>query len=166
MSLAHPIDARVLTIQAVEVLGGIAAEKQSHEEAARLFAAADAARTATGYTRCVSERDSDLDALGFEMDPPAFDRAWAEGSALSLDEAVAYARRGRAGRKRPTTGWASLTPTELQVAELVRQGRTNAEIGERLFVSTRTVQAHLTRIYGKLGVTGRTQLAAQTGKAR
>jgi predicted ATPase/class 3 adenylate cyclase/DNA-binding CsgD family transcriptional regulator len=164
LSLAHPIDARVLAIQAIEVLGGIAADEQSHDEASRLFAAADAARTATGYARCVSERDSDLAALGFEMDPPAFDRAWAEGSTLSLDEAVAYARRGRGERKRPATGWASLTPTELQVVELVRQGLTNAEIGERLFVSTRTVQAHLTRIYGKLGVTGRTQLAARAAK--
>jgi hypothetical protein len=47
------------------------------------------------------------------------------------------------------------------VVELVWDGRTNAAIGERLFVSTRAVQVHLTRIDGKLGVTGPTQLAGR-----
>jgi DNA-binding CsgD family transcriptional regulator len=49
---------------------------------------------------------------------------------------------------------------EAEVVELVRQGNTNPEIGARLFVSPRTVQTHLTRIYKKLGVNGRTALAS------
>ena len=44
-----------------------------------------------------------------------FDAAWAEGAALSTEEAIAYAQRGRGERKRPTSGWASLTPTERDV---------------------------------------------------
>jgi DNA-binding NarL/FixJ family response regulator len=52
----------------------------------------------------------------------------------------------------------------LQVASLVREGCTNAEIGERIFVSTRTVQAHLTRIYTKLAITSRTELAAEAAR--
>lgn len=69
--------------------------------------------------------------------------------------------RGRGERKRPATGWASLTPTELDVARLVSEGLTNRDIAERLFVSPRTVQAHLTHMYTKLGFTSRVQLAQQ-----
>ena len=58
------------------------------------------------------------DALG-EQD---FDAAWAEGAALSTEEAIAYAQRGRGERKRPTSGWASLTPTERDVVRLVSEG--------------------------------------------
>lgn len=36
-----------------------------------------------------------------------FDAAWAEGAALSISEAIAYAQRGRGERKRPSSGWAS-----------------------------------------------------------
>ncbi len=49
---------------------------------------------------------------------PSGTQAWAEGSALTPAEAVAYARRARGTRKRPATGWDSLTPTEVQVVEL------------------------------------------------
>jgi len=63
--------------------------------------------------------------------------------------------------KRPSTGWYSLTPTEAQIVDLLGGGLTNAEIGERLFMSPRTVQSHLTRIYTKLDVTSRTEVAAR-----
>ena len=54
-----------------------------------------------------------------------------------------------------------LTPQESTVAELVAQGRTNKDVAAELFLSVKTVQYHLTRIYAKLGVSSRTQLAAQ-----
>ncbi len=53
-----------------------------------------------------------------------------------------------------------LTPQELQVAQLAADGLTNKQIGSRLYVSHRTVGAHLARIYAKLGVTSRVQLHA------
>ena len=55
------------------------------------------------------------DALG-EQD---FDAAWAEGAALSTEEAIAYTQRGHGERKRPASGWASLTPTERDIVRLV-----------------------------------------------
>jgi DNA-binding CsgD family transcriptional regulator len=54
-----------------------------------------------------------------------------------------------------------LTPQELQIALLVTQGRTNAEIGRAIFLSTRTVEFHLSRVYRKLGISSRTELAGR-----
>ena len=90
--------------------------------------------------------------------------AWAEGTALSTDEAIAYAQRGRGGRKRPSSGWASLTPTERDVVRLVSEGLANKDIAARLFVSPRTVQTHLTHVYTKLGLTSRMQLAQEAAR--
>jgi DNA-binding NarL/FixJ family response regulator len=74
-----------------------------------------------------------------------------------------WARRARAeiarlGGRRPRDR-DDLTPTEAQIAEAAAEGRSNREIAERLFVSERTVEANLTRIYRKLGVRSRVQLA-------
>jgi DNA-binding CsgD family transcriptional regulator len=71
-------------------------------------------------------------------------------------------RRGaRGARNRPEFGWQSLTPTELTVADLVADGLSNPQIGERLFISRRTVQAHLAHVFAKLGISSRVQLAAE-----
>lgn len=51
-----------------------------------------------------------------------------------------------------------LTAQELQIAELAAQGLTNREIGERLFLSHRTIGSHLYRIFPKLDITSRVQL--------
>ena len=83
------------------------------------------------------------------------------GLALSADEAIAYAQRGRGERKRPSSGWDSLTPTELEVVRLVSEGLGNKDVGARLFISPRTVQTHLTHVYNKLGLTTRMQLAQE-----
>jgi DNA-binding CsgD family transcriptional regulator/tetratricopeptide (TPR) repeat protein len=70
-------------------------------------------------------------------------------------------RRGRrVARSRPQSGWRSLTPTEELVAGLVAEGLTNPQIGDRLFISRRTVQAHLAHIFLKLDLTSRSQLAS------
>jgi DNA-binding CsgD family transcriptional regulator len=78
---------------------------------------------------------------------------------LTLPEAVAYARRTRGKRNRPSSGWAGLTPAEQSVVRLAVEGLTNPDIGARLFMSRSTVKTHLSHIYAKLGVTNRTELA-------
>jgi DNA-binding CsgD family transcriptional regulator len=100
------------------------------------------------------------DALGER----AFDGAWAEGEALSTDEAIGYAQRGRRQRERQASGWAPLTPTEYDVVRLVIEGLANNDIATRLFVSPRTVQSHLTHVYTKLGLTSRVQLAKEAAR--
>lgn len=74
-------------------------------------------------------------------------------------------RRGRRGtRNRPKTGWASLTPTETEVTRHVAQGLSNPQIAERMFISRRTVQTHLSHIFAKLAVSSRVELAVQAGR--
>jgi DNA-binding CsgD family transcriptional regulator len=68
------------------------------------------------------------------------------------------AMRPRRAAAHPTHGWASLTASEQTVVGLVSEGLTNTEIGQRLFISRRTVESHLGRVYAKLGVTTRAQL--------
>ena len=70
-----------------------------------------------------------------------------------------HLQRGRGQRKRPSSGWAALTPAEIQVVDLACEGLASKEIAVRLFISPRTVHAHLTHIYTKLGVSSRVQLA-------
>jgi len=93
-----------------------------------------------------------------------FAAAWAEGAALATEEAIAYALRGRGERKRPPTGWESLTPTEFDVVRLVEEGLPNKDIATRLFVSPRTVQSHLRHVYNKLSLTSRVQLAQEAAR--
>jgi DNA-binding CsgD family transcriptional regulator len=70
-------------------------------------------------------------------------------------------RRGRRGaRRRPQSGWASLTPTERTIAGLVTEGLSNPQIGDRLYISRRTVQTHLAHVFTKLDIASRSQLAA------
>ena len=83
-----------------------------------------------------------------------------KANASSFADAVELAQRSRGERARPTTGWTSLTPTEQRVAEIVAEGNSNDEVARRLLMSVATVKTHLTHIYAKTGVTGRTELAA------
>jgi DNA-binding CsgD family transcriptional regulator len=76
-------------------------------------------------------------------------------------------RRGRRGtRRRPQAGWHSLTPSERTVAGLVAEGMSNPQIGDRLYISRRTVQAHLAHVFAKLDITSRSQLAAMVAAHR
>ena len=61
---------------------------------------------------------------------------------------------GRRGRIR-LTGWEALTPSERRIAEMAAEGRSNREIGQSLFITARTVENHLGRVYQKLGIEGR-----------
>ena len=80
-----------------------------------------------------------------------------EGLGARLWSARTTAELARIGGRVAATG--ALTPTERRVAELVAEGRTNREVADLLFLSAKTVAAHLTSAYAKLGVRSRTELA-------
>ena len=102
-------------------------------------------------------------------------RAEAELSALGAarhrDEAARELRRlgervGARQRRGGGEGLDALSGREREIAELVAEGRTNREIGGELYLSEKTVEGHLTRIFGKLGVGSRVELAEAVGRAR
>ncbi|HEX3962131.1 MAG TPA: LuxR C-terminal-related transcriptional regulator [Trebonia sp.] len=85
-----------------------------------------------------------LDAMGIQ--------AFAERARREL------AATGETARKRTTGTSTELTAQEAQIARLARDGLSNPEIGARLFLSARTVQYHLGKVFAKLGITARSQL--------
>ncbi len=146
----------------LDELALLAASAGEGERAARLAAAAASARARLGCAPWPGASDR-LDAARAKL--PAGEQdgnwqaAWEQGQALSLADAIAYARRGRGSRDRPSSGWASLTPVELEVAQLAGSGISNPEIAMRLFIARGTVKMHLAHAYRKLGVANRTELA-------
>jgi predicted ATPase/DNA-binding CsgD family transcriptional regulator len=151
---------------ALDALALIAARTGDTARAARLAAAsnaarsrlgcaplpASAARVAAARAQCIARDDTET-----------WDVAWAEGAAMPLGEAIAYARRTRGPRNRPASGWASLTPTELATARLAATGMSNPQIAAQLFIARSTVKMHLSNVYLKLGIANRTELARTIG---
>jgi predicted ATPase/DNA-binding CsgD family transcriptional regulator len=155
---------------AVEILTGVArlAAKEQPEAAVRLFAAAEAIQRRVGLIpapslRAKNERTLAIarDALGQEK----FDAAWMAGEDLPMDQAVAEAQTVTVEASRlaqldldrgPSAAAGGLTSRELEVLKLVAAGLTNAQVAQELFLSPRTVNAHLNSIYHKLGVSSRT----------
>jgi DNA-binding CsgD family transcriptional regulator len=161
------IEAYLFVPDILESLAALAGQDGSHREAARLFGAAEAVRLRIGTVR-FKIYDADYEAsvavVRNALGDEDFQSALSEGAALSTQEAIAYAQRGRGERKRPTSGWASLTPTERDVVRLVSDGLANNDIATRLFVSPRTVQTHLTHVYTKLGLSSRVQLVQEAAR--
>jgi predicted ATPase/DNA-binding CsgD family transcriptional regulator len=153
---------RTFSVDSLEALAALAARDEPTPEAVRVLAASDQARASMAYPRDPARRrahQATVAGLRADLGDRPFSQAWAEGARLTLDEAVAYVRRSRGARRRPATGWASLTPTELEVVRLVVDGLSNPEVGSRLFMSRGTVKTHLSHVYAKLGVANRTELA-------
>ena len=90
--------------------------------------------------------------------------------ATATRQRASYAASASASR--PASGAAAgegldaLSGREREIAELVAEGRTNREIGEQVFLSEKTIEGHLTRIFAKLGVTSRAEVAEVVGRAR
>jgi DNA-binding CsgD family transcriptional regulator len=79
-------------------------------------------------------------------------RSWAERARLELRAS------GETARKRSPSAIDQLTPQELQITRLVAEGATNKEVAARLFLSPRTIDYHLRKIFTKLGISSRTEL--------
>jgi ATP/maltotriose-dependent transcriptional regulator MalT len=137
------------------------------QRAARLLGAADGVRAVAGLPVRASERaerDKVRATLRSRLGERTFTAAVAAGRALDPRQATAEAL-APAGQKTPPTLPAGssahdLTRRELEVLTLLAQRRTDKEIAEALFISPRTVMAHVANIFSKLGVNARRDAAA------
>jgi DNA-binding NarL/FixJ family response regulator len=137
------------------------------EEATAAGAMLEAARNrlVAGRALLPAERDAAIAHLA-----RAGDEAAACGAPRVQDEARRALRRagvrvGRGGARAPATdGLAGLSAREQEIAALVADGLTNREIGARLFLSEKTIETHLTRVFQKLGLRSRAQVAAAVAR--
>ena len=158
---------RVGAAAALETIADLAVTLGQPEGSLRLLAASQRFHTDTGIARFPFQADRFDRARSTAhaaLDLTGAKACWDAGGELSLADAVAYARRGRGKRQRPQIGWASLTPVERDVVRLVAEGHTNAQIGQRLFMSVNTVKKHLSHVYARVEVDGRAELAAQVAR--
>jgi DNA-binding NarL/FixJ family response regulator len=153
----------------------------------RLIGAAAAGDKALGAPHIPEVRvdaEASLVSAQTAVGPHAFATAWAEGQAMTLDEAITYALTetepvsdpeerpsahgcqhplpANTGQLRGTTaadGRLALTLRQCEVATLVAQGRTNRQIGEVLVITEGTARVHVEHILAKLGLHSRVQLA-------
>lgn len=149
-------------------LASVAALTHRYERAARLYGAAEALREAIGATglRHRARYDQSVSTVRTALGEEAFAGAWAQGRALPLPDVVAEAmtapgpetRRSAAASQQAGRG--GLTTREVAVLRLIRDGRSNREIAEALFISERTAQTHVQNILDKLDVRTRAAAAA------
>jgi DNA-binding NarL/FixJ family response regulator len=93
----------------------------------------------------------------------AFETLTAMGAEAFAERAQRELRAtGETVRKRSVETLDELTPQEAQIARLAREGRTNPEIGTALFISPRTVEYHLGKVFSKLGLRSRRELSTAT----
>jgi non-specific serine/threonine protein kinase len=152
----------------VATTAAIAGLRGEHALAARLFGAADAMREAIGCTLALPERlilDRVQTTVQSALSDKTFQAAQAAGKSLSASEAVAEALGVLAEVSREhapvrSTSGLDLTPREQDVLRLLVTGRTDREIADALFISPRTAQGHVARLFDKLGVSTRTAAVA------
>lgn len=148
-------------------LGMLAADTGKPTEALRMVVASEAERERSDYRRTpqlAGRVSASIDQIRDQLGDVEFEAARAEAADLSMDDVVAYVTRGRGSRKRPTSGWSSLTPTEINVVSSLSEGLTNNQIAERMFVSAGTIKTHLSHVYAKLGMSSRAEVAAAFAK--
>jgi predicted ATPase/DNA-binding CsgD family transcriptional regulator len=143
-------------------LGEVVAAQQKLAWATQLWGAAEALRDAIGvpippvelasYERSVS-------AARVHLGERAFAAAWAQGRSMTPEQALSA--KGQKPTPTPTTAASpptypdGLTAREVEVLRLLAGGMTDLQIAEKLVLSPRTVHAHISSIYSKLGVTSR-----------
>ncbi len=174
LQLSRELEHKVFIQYCVTGLAGVAASKGFLVRAARLWGAAERVSEISGGSivregKSTIDHERVLNAARSQLGEAAWTAAWAEGRAMSPEQAMEYALEREATSEpaaTPQTHPAGLSVREVDVLRLVAAGLTNAEVAERLFLSPRTVDWHLSSIYRKLGLHSRaeaTRFAAEHG---
>src|SRR5829696_3502634 len=146
-----------LYMQNLELLAAAVSMRGEHERAAWLFGAAEALREAVGafvLPLYRGEYERGVAAVRSGLDEVAFSAAWSEGRAMTPEQAVEHALEPSSATPRLKDA-AELSTREVEVLALVAEGHTDSQVGERLYLSPRTVGQHLRSSYQKLGVPSR-----------
>jgi predicted ATPase/DNA-binding CsgD family transcriptional regulator len=148
----------------LEGIAGMAGGLGNRHEAVALLGAAAAQRDRLGVDRGPHwlRGKQVREAMQAQMTESAFPAAWDAGQALTYQQAIEQAQRVLADAQMSgDTSPGELTPREREVLVLIIAGCSNTEIGDRLYISTRTAQTHVTHILAKLDVATRTEAAAR-----
>jgi predicted ATPase/DNA-binding CsgD family transcriptional regulator len=149
--------------------GSVASLRGEPDRAARLWGAAEA----LGETAAVPmipmirshyDYEGHLDGARSRLTGEAWAEAWAEGRDMSPEQAIEYAlepplETSEEAESPGTSYPADLSAREVEVLKLVARGMTNAQIGQELFISPRTVNAHMGSVYHKIGSSTRAEAA-------
>jgi DNA-binding CsgD family transcriptional regulator len=172
LALRLKLDDRYGMANQLTELAYVAAACGGAERAARLDGAAAALRRVTGAKITESHRaeyDRLVAGLQKTLGQDQFEAVWSASQAQTPEQVIATARKIiSAELATPSSvstpvappSSAGLTPRELDVLRLLVEGRSDREIGEALFIGTRTVQTHVANLFAKLGVNARAEAAA------
>lgn len=153
-------------------LGHVAFAHGRSERAARLHGAVQALRETIGSPippEDMAQYRDDCVRLHAALGDAAFHAATEDGRALSLEQAMAYALADNEPEKpvrEASSPQVRLTDRERQVAELAAEGMTNRQIGRQLSITERTVDTHMGKIFRKLGVSSRVEVATWIAERR
>ena len=170
LTAMHEVGDTLGSAAALELLGWIAARSGSHQRAAWLLGGADPRWERAGGRLVVAApfsrtHDEAAASCASALGGKRFAELYARGAVHPGDALVAFALSD-AGDPAAEAGPrlrlpSQLTAREREIASLVAAGLSNRQIAERLFISRRTVDAHLEHIFGKLGITSRVMLTIQ-----
>jgi len=166
LALVRELGSKLVIPAALEGVAVVVAGRGESVEAARLWGAAEALREAMGTLihpvyRAIYERS--VAAARAQLGEKTFTAAWAEGRAMTWEQALAVREPVKLPSETQPTPPARFSPTypdsltarEVEVLRLLAQGLTDVQIAEQLIISPRTVNSHLTSIYGKIQVSSR-----------
>jgi predicted ATPase/DNA-binding CsgD family transcriptional regulator len=165
IALEHGLDDRTGLAHTIALLASIEMSRRSAERAATLLGGSEAIFRSIPSSLMEPFRDAHqraIDDARRALGEEGYLSAYAAGRDMTRDEVVAYAvdaRRPAAPMVAPAVLEGPLSRREMEVAELVADGATNAQVAARLFISERTVESHLASIFNKLGVDTRLQVA-------
>jgi predicted ATPase/DNA-binding CsgD family transcriptional regulator len=146
-------------------VAAVLAGSQGHAvRSARVWGAAEALREAIGAGLVPVERyyyEPYITAARSQVDEASWTTAWAEGRTMTPEQGIEYALdRPQDPEGTGTPAYpASLSTREVEVLRLAASGRTNAQIARDLFISPRTVNAHMGSVYHKIGSSTRAEAA-------